>query len=331
MGDLDMRKLFAGRIGPALALSLMAAGVGTPALAQDADSRLRRLEAEVRSIKRDLGADRTVAPQAMPVTTTTATGTPASTPLTDLLTRVDSLEGQLTRLTSQNEEAGNRIRQLETRLATAEATLRPAPIDPTGEPGATSAPAAASFVPGANAASSNMAAMTTGNAPSVRPASVATVTPARPTATGPSAQRVAAVRAVVKPQSSDPADDEYSYGYRLWEAKLYPEAEQQLKLFLDKYPRHPRVSYARNLMGRALLDEAKPREAAPWFLQNYQSDKRGARAPDSLVLLAESMRQLGDKSRACIALSEFAENFPEEAAGRLKRDYDGTRRAVTCN
>jgi TolA-binding protein len=307
---------------PALALTLLASVFAAPAQAQDADARLRRLEAEVRAIKRDIGADRTVAPQAVPVTSTTVPGAPASTPMSDLLTRVDALEGQLTRLTSQNEEAGNRIRQLETRLATAEAAMRPAPAsDP-------AAPASAAFVTDGSAPSSNLAAMSS-PAATVRP--VAAVTAAKPTASGPSAQRLAAVRAVVKPQSSDPGDDEYSYGYRLWDAKLYPEAEQQLKLFLDKYPRHPRVSYARNLMGRALLDENKPREAAPWFLQNYQSDKRGARAPDSLLNLAEAMRQLGDKSRACIALSEFAETFPAEAAGRLKRDYDRTRGGLTCN
>jgi TolA-binding protein len=46
------------------------------------------------------------------------------------------------------------------------------------------------------------------------------------------------------------------------------------------------VSYARNLLGRAYLDDGKPREAAPWFLQNYQADKKGARASDSLLYLA---------------------------------------------
>ncbi len=318
-----MRKDLAGRIGSALALALMAVGFAAPAQAQDADGRLRRLEAEVRAIKRDMapGGDRTVAPQAMPVSSTMVPGAPASTPLSDLLTRMDTLEGQLTRLTSQNEEAGNRIRQLETRLAAAEAAARPAPVtDP-------AAPASAAFTDD-SAAGSNLAAMSA-PAATVRP--VAAVTTARPAATGPSAQRLAAVRAVARPQTADPGDDEYSYGYRLWDAKLYPEAEQQLKLFLDKYPRHPRVSYARNLMGRTLLDEDKPREAAPWFLQNYQADKRGARAPDSLLSLAESMRKLGDKSRACIALGEFAETYPAEAAGRLRRDYDATRSAVTCN
>jgi hypothetical protein len=61
-------------------------------------------------------------------------------------------------------------------------------------------------------------------------------------AAAPPASRVAAVRAIEKPQTNDPADDEYSYGFRLWEAKFYPEARQQLKMFVDKYPRHSRVS-----------------------------------------------------------------------------------------
>jgi TolA-binding protein len=165
---------------------------------------------------------------------------------------------------------------------------------------------------------------------SARPAA-----PNRPSVTpvvaGPSSQRVAAVRAIEKPQTSDPGDDEYSYGFRLWDARFYPEAQQQLKLFLDKYPRHARVSFARNLMGRALLDDGKPREAATWFLQNYQTDKLGARAPDSLLYLAESMRQLKDKNRACIALGEFAEIYPTDANGRLKSLYDEVRRGTACN
>ena len=138
------------------------------------------------------------------------------------------------------------------------------------------------------------------------------------------------MRGIEKPASADPGDDDYSYGFRLWEAKFYPEAQQQLKMYVDKYPRHPRMSFARNLLGRAFLDDGKPREAAPWFLQNYQTDKTGARAPDSLLYLAESMRQLKDTSRACIALAEFAEKYSAEATGRLKGQYDATRAGVKC-
>jgi TolA-binding protein len=138
------------------------------------------------------------------------------------------------------------------------------------------------------------------------------------------------VQAIAKPSTDDPGDDEYSYGFRLWDAGFYPEARQQLSLFLQKYPDHARASYGRNLLGRAFLDDGKPREAAAQFLENYQKDKNGARAPDSLLFLSEAMVGIGDTDRACIALAEFSEAYPALATGRLKEQYDRDRSKVTC-
>jgi TolA-binding protein len=320
-----------GRTMSALLLGTALSVTSVAASAQDADSRLRRLEAEVRAIKRDMGVERTVAPQAVPQTGPVVTGAPATTAVSDLLLRVDALENQLTRLTAQNEEAGHQLRELEARLATAEAALRPPPPLDGGGTDSGTAPDDAAAPADRSAASVNLAAMSSGSSAPRAAASAAPARPATAGVAGPSAQRLAAVRAIEKPQTNDPGDDEYSYGFRLWDAKFYPEAQQQLKLFLDKYPRHARVSWARNLMGRALLDDGKPREAATWFLQNYQSDKLGARAPDSLLYLAEAMRQLKDKNRACIALGEFAEIYPTDANGRLKSLYDEVRRGTACN
>ncbi|MEO5587353.1 MAG: hypothetical protein ABIQ81_06630 [Novosphingobium sp.] len=342
-----MTKFASGRALPLIAVILALAGTAVPAFAQDAasDTRLRRLEAEVRDLKRQAGVDRTVAPQAGPADITTrAAGTPAMTPVTDLLARMEAIESQVARLTAQNEESGNKLRLLEERVTANEA--KAAPVAPAASAQDT---AAAPSAANTSAASSNLAAMN-GTAPrsvttpatgsAAATAVSASATAARATArqaaatakaAAPSAQRVAGVRAIVKPQTDDAAEDEYTYGFRLWEAKFYPEAQQQLKLFIDKYPRHSRVSYARNLMGRALLDEDKPREAAAWFLQNYQANKRGDRAPDSLLLLAQSMSQLKDSSRACIALAEFTDTYPQESAGRLKSQFEATRGSVKCN
>ncbi|MEZ5743973.1 MAG: hypothetical protein R3D89_09705, partial [Sphingomonadaceae bacterium] len=91
-----------------------------------------------------------------------------------------------------------------------------------------------------------------------------------------------------------------------------------------------RASWGRNLLGRAYLDEGNPREAAKWFLQNYQSDKAGGRAADSLLYLAVSMKQADDTKRACIALAEFSETYAAEAAGRLNSLYESTRRGLAC-
>jgi len=296
---------------------LAVAQPAVPALAQDADEvRIRKLEAEVRALQRKVfpgGDGRYFEPQIDSSTPTTPASTsPASTTaVTDILARLDALEASVQRLTGQVEENSNAVRSLETRLAAIESgavpqAALPQPMPRTDKLRADEQPARAASVPVATPA-------------------------ATPAATGPSAERLAAVQAIAKPQTDDPGDDEYSYGFRLWDAGFYPEAQQQLAMFVEKYPRHPRTTYGRNLLGRAYLDDGKPREAAPWFLKNYQEDRNAARAPDSLLYLAESMIALGDTNRACIALAEFAETYPAVAAGRLAGPYEANRRKVTCN
>ena len=302
---------------------LAVAGSAAPALAQDnGEARIRKLEAEVRALQRRVfpGADgRYFEPEITgaqrPATSTAA---PSTTAVTDVLARLDALEAQLQRLTAQTEENANTLSGLNTRLAALEVT--------------TGAQAAANNPPAA--ANANLAAMTGGaSTPTPTPASANAARPAaaQPAPAGPSAERLAAVQAIMKPQTDDAGDDEYSYGFRLWEAGFFPEAQQQLTLFAEKYPNHSRISYGRNLLGRAYLDDGKAREAAPWFLKNYQTDKQGARAPDSLLYLAEAMIAMKDTNRACIALAEFGETYPAVASGRLSDQYPADRRKVTCN
>lgn len=300
------------KIGLARALGLGTAGLGlvlvaAPAAAQSEEARLRKIEAEVRALQRQVfpnGAGRTFEPEitaAQP--STQPVGAPSTTAVTDILARLDALEGQLRQLTAGNEENANTLRLLQDRVKVLEAAGAPAIA---ATPAPTPAPAA-----------------TSPRDPAPRTAAAA---PA-----GPNAERLAAVQAIVKPDTGDAGADEYAYGFRLWEAKFYPEAVQQLTMFVEKYPRHAQISYGRNLLGRAYLDDGKPREAAPWFLKNYQTDKTGARAGDSLLYLAEAMIALKDAKRACIALAEFAETYPALATGRLKGQYDASRGKAKCS
>lgn len=309
-----MRRWMRGSAMLALMAGLMPLGV---AHAQDStDSRLRKVEAEVKALQRQVfpGGDAALFPGAAPASTAAANGTPATTPLTDALTRMDAIEAQNARLTAQVEELSNRLRLLEGKAAPA-----PAPV-------AVAAPASAPVPLLPEAAPAVAPAASKPVAVASKPVPVAP----KP-AVAPPASRVAAVKAIVKPQSADAAEDEYSYGFKLWEAKFYPEAEQQLKLYLDKNAAHKSASRARNLLGRAYLDEGKPREAAAWFLQNYQANKKGERAADSLLYLADTMIQLKDTNRACIALGEFADGYPTEAGGRLRATYASIRSKVQCN
>jgi TolA-binding protein len=306
-----MKQLFSNKRPLAAILALV---IAAPALAQttpDAEARLRKLEAEVAALQRAVfpGGDPKFFPQLQPGQPSSSTpGTPATTPGADMLARMDALEGQVTRLTAQVEEQQNRIEKMESRLAVLEAGAKAAPALPAVTP-----------TPAPKPVATTAPAVTRGTAP-------------KPVATGDAAaKRLAAVRAIEKPKSQDPGEDEYSYGFRLFDASFYPESEQQLKLFLQKYPKHKRTSYARNLLGRAYLEDGNAREAAGWFLQNYKTEPKGERAPDSLLYLAEAMRQLNDNDRACVALDSFRTDYPAEAAGRLKSQYDATRARLKCN
>ena len=285
-----------------IAMALVATSM--PLAAQDNDeARIRKLESEVRALQRKVfpgGDGRYFEPQITAPTTGTppVSTTPSTTAVTDILARLDALESQLQRLTAQYEEGANAMRLLEARVDTLETAGAPAP-EPARTNPSTSVPTTST------------------------PATSAPVS-------RPDPARVAAVQAIAKPQTDDAGDDEYSYGFRLWDAGFFPEAQQQLTMFVEKYPNHSRTSFGRNLLGRAYLDDGKPTEAAPWFLRNYQADKNGARAGDSLLFLAEAMIALKDTERACIALSEFGETYPALATGRLQGQYAAARSKVTC-
>ena len=306
----------------ALALSVPAMGPLWAQTSGETEVRIRKVESEVAALQRAVfpGTDGRFFPQVQSgQPASTQPGSAASAPSADMLARMDALEGQVARLTAQVEEDHNRMEKLDARLAVIETGTKPA---------------VAAGPPNSSSTDSNLAAM--GAAPKPVPAPAAVKPVVKPgikpaTASDAAAKRVAAVSAVPKPKTRDAGDDEYSYGFRLWEAKFFPESEQQLKMFLQKYPKHSRTSYARNLLGRNYLDDANAREAAGWFLQNYKLEPKGDRAPDSLLLLGEAMRQMGDSKRGCVALKQFAGTFPAEAAGRLKTQYDATSTGLKCN
>lgn len=310
--------------GVALAVATIAAAP-VPVFAQDSaaeEARIRKIEAEVRALQRKVfpgGDARFFEPQIAPGTQTAADpaqgiSAPSTTAVTDILVRLDTLERQLQTLTARSEEQANSLSQMEARLTALE-TAAGAPLALSGSTPSASPPVSAPI----------------STAPAVTPTSSVQPAPTPAPLAAPSPARLAAVQAIAKPQTADAGDDEYSYGFRLWNAGFYPEARQQLTRFVEQYPNHARISFGRNLLGRAFLDDNLPEEAARWFLRNYQSNKNGDRAADSLLYLGASMIAMKDTKRACIALAEFAETYPLIASGRLATEYQTTRAKVTCS
>jgi TolA-binding protein len=285
-----------------------------PVAAQDntLGKRVERLEKEMRAVQRSVfpGGNPTffegeIAPDNVP-------GERARTnaPVIDLTARVDALETQLQALTGQTEQNAFQLRELEKQFVAYKAEMDKRFTDP---------------------ASAQDAVTPAGLAPTVK-APAATTAAATPAAKpgGPDAARLALVKAVEVPATGDETKDAYDYGYRLWTAKLYPEAQAQLKTVVTKWPKSGHASFAQNLLGRAYLDEGKPSLAAVAFYNNYKDRPSGARAPHSLMYMGVALDKLGRKADACKAFRELDEVYGDKAPQDVRTDAAAAKAKAGC-
>ncbi len=309
-----------------IVIAAAAASLGfgaSAATAQDTGAlgqRVDRLEGQMRAVQRKVfpgGVGQWVEPQITPGQAPAVTGPGSTSAIADLTVRVNSLEMQLSSLTNHVEQTQHDLRVLRDEFeAYKKANAAPPPA---AAPAPTTG--AADLGAGADATLDGSVASgvpdTGGNGLQL-PAS----------AGGPTrADRVAAVE---KPSSGDPAEDAYIYGYRLWMAKLYPEAEKQLKSVVEQYPNHRRASFAQNLLGRAYLDEGKPSLASIAFYDNYKKMPDGARAPDSLYYLAQALIELKKPKDACKVYAELSDVYADRISADMKADIAAGRGNAGC-
>lgn len=317
-----------------------------PAAGQDTSvgKRVEKLEKEMRAVQRSVfpgGApaffEGEIAPDAAPGARAGATS-----PITDLTARVDALETQLRSVTGQSEQNAFKLRELERQLTalTADADKR---LDALEVPAAVVMPTGGSTAPIASPVVTTVAA-----APSAQPKPTTTLaaltpkpvatpaavvpkpTPPPATAVKPSSGRVAKVKAVSVPATGNAVEDGYSYGYRLWDAKLFPEAQAQLKQVVERSPKHRLASYAQNLLGRSFLDEGKPSLAAVAFYNNYKDRPDGERAPHSLMFMGVALDKLGRKADACKAFRELEEVYGERAPKDVQTEAAAAKSKAGC-
>jgi len=331
-----------------IALAALLATVALPAFAAEPgtiDQRVDRIEKQLKAVQRKVfpGGDAAFqAPEIARPETQVTVGLPASTPLNDLTARVDALEKSVAQLTGQVEQDEHRLdllsqqtaqdrQEFTARLKALEATAAPPPADTATAPAADE-PASGGLPPKGTKPFST-----------VTPAKAApATTPAKTPATKPNGTKgVPAKPAVVDDattadsgatgaSSGDPAEDAYMAGYKLWTEKKYSEAEAVLAAVVKKYPHHRRASYAQNLLGRAYLDEGKPATAAKSFADNYTTNPRGERAPESLYFLGQALIQLKKPADACQVYNELATAYPDKLTGTLKTRVTAARADAKC-
>ncbi len=300
------------------------------AQAQGVEGRVGKLESEMRAVQRKVfpgGAGQLLQPEVSAPQTSTGPGpgSPATSAIADLSSRVASLEQQMAGLTGQIEQNTYKTRQLQDAF---DAYKRSNDARMKSVEGGATPRATGDTEPGLSANASPSAVSTTPSRPSTRPEAAT-----KPTAAGTAAgtDRARLVAAVEKSTSGDPAEDAYLYGYRLWSAKLYPEAQAQLKKVVADYPKSKRASYAQNLLGRAYLDEGKPSLASMAFYDNYKKMPDGDRAPDSLLNLGGALTRLNKPADACKVYDELNDVYGAKMSPAMRADVAKGRTAAKCS
>lgn len=307
-----------------LGAAVVAIAVAAPAAqAQDATvtKRVDRLEKEMRAVQRQVfpGGAPTFFEGEIAPDNTPGERVNAATPVADLTARVDALETQLQSLTGQTEQNSFQLRELEKQFTAYKAEMDKR-LPSAAVPDAEVTPASLPLVPTVKPAPTTTAAAAPVKKPAAAPAKPAT----------PDAARLALVKKVEIPASGNEPQDAYDYGYRLWGAKLYPEAQTQLKTVVTKWPKTSQASYAQNLLGRAYLDEGKPSLAAVAFYNNYKDRPSGPRAPHSLMYMGVALDKLGRKADACKAFRELEEVYGDKAPQDVRTDAAAAKAKAGC-
>ncbi|WP_265528759.1 tetratricopeptide repeat protein [Sphingomicrobium marinum] len=280
-----------------------------PAFAQESDSRrerenrdrIERLERQVRQMQKE------VYPEGRPADTAGFYDEPVATRQSvDILTgRVDTLERQLATLIRESQESQYRLGQMEAEIARlrGEMVARPAAPAEEDDPPLVSTPRFET---------------------DDEPVGGDIDTPANDD------EPIAAIA------SNDPnfelaGEEAYIEGYRLWNDGNNQRAITVLRAMETSFPGHRRVSWARNLIGRALLDSGQPRAAAEALLANYRNDPKGERAADSLFFLGQALMELNQPGQACRAYDELEEVYGSSVREYLRERLPNARARANCS
>jgi tol-pal system protein YbgF len=305
-----------------------------PTLAQNSDltpllERMKRLENDVRTLNINVarGGGSTKAGAIAPPSAVAPSGGPA---FARIEVRLTALEEELRSLTGREEELAHQIDQINRRLdklvsdvdfrlsAIEKAVMAPraqaqsgdtlgGPPTTTGAPPPPSVSRAAPPPAGAG-----------------QPGLLGTISQADLNAASQtSGAQAAAIAPAPQPAPSILPDgtpkERYTFAHHLLRQNRFDEAEEALKAFLQAHGDSPLASNARYWLGETHYVRGDFALAAQLFLEGYEKDPGGGKAPDTLLKLGMSLVNLDKKREACAAFAKLSVDFPEAPANIQRR------------
>lgn len=337
----------------AVALSTPAQAQSTDDLRVMLD-RMERLERDIRTLNLSLSRGRPVTPPvsgAKPVPAvpragsrgaiTSGGGWEGNPGLARMQIRLSALEGDLRSATGAMEQFGFQIREIGKRLdkLVGDMDYRLSALEgrTQGQPGAVSGarpaapprlsaapapPPVQKIIPGQaggfatppttlGTVSQSSLSVVTPPAAQKRPGQKPAPAPAAAAQPAPAATASAAT--IVLPPGT--AKEQYNYAFGLLRQANYDKAELALQEFVKLHPKEALASNARYWLGETFYVRAAYVQAAEVFLEGYQADPKGPKAPDSLLKLGMSLGGLDKKREACAAFDKLIKDFPDAPAG----------------
>ena len=270
----------------ALVLAMPAAAQGRSQTLADIRQELTVLYVEMQRLKRELS---------------TTGGAGGNLSGTNALDRLNSMEAELSRLTSATEQltnrvdsvvrdGTNRIGDLEFRLCELEANCDIGALGETSTLGGGALPATGGTI-----------------------ASIDTGTPASdaPIGSGDLAGTMVDTAGV---ELAFAEKEDFDRAKSSFDAGDYQSAADQLQRFTDTYQGGPLTGLAHLMRGEAFSKMGKTSSAARAYLESYSGTPNGPTAPTALLKLGVSLGGLGQTSEACITLGEVSTRFPSSDA-----------------
>lgn len=265
----------------------------------------------------------------------------------DLIVRLNRLEGQMRQLSGQVEQLGHENRQLKERLQkfgedvefrfqeqkgsraapppAAAKPERPAKrsdaYDPESSPAAPGAPKALGATQPGRDGIAGIIERDGGPAP------------ARP---GPDTKGVAGLNPDFARQSGGTSaaaggsKAAYDAAYASYSQKQYGKAESAFRDFIRDHPRDRLAGDATYWLGESLMRQNKAKEAAQQYLKVTQEHGKSSRAPDAMLKLGMSLSSLGAKDQACATFAELGRKYPT-AAAHVKQGTSREQKKAGCS
>lgn len=125
------------------------------------------------------------------------------------------------------------------------------------------------------------------------------------------------------------AQEQYDRAFSLLRQAKYDEAEIAFKKFLKKNPADKMANSAKYWLGETYYVREKFSDAAVTFAETYEAAPTGPKAPDSLLKMAMSLRELNSTADACTTLASLRKKYPNASAS-VKARADEEWKALNC-